>query len=151
MLLRFLSLAALIAVSYTSMFSTAQASPKAKGQADPRSAEAKSNLGTISRAQQAFWLENKNRFAADIKQLDAMLGVKFYDYKIVSTGAQHVFMEATPTMQGLRPYIAGSAYPKGTDNFLQIICEGQQIGKIIASPIFDGKTLKCGKGTIPIE
>jgi hypothetical protein len=147
MFLRLISLAALITVSCAGVFSTAQASPKPKTPSDPRSSEAKSTLGTLVRTQQAFWLEHKNHFATDINQLDAIINGKFYDYKVVKTEPQSVVMQATPKIKGLKPYIAGAAYQKNSDNYSYITCEGQQTGKVIAYPTFDGKALKCGKGT----
>lgn len=145
-----ISIAVLITISYGNLMFIAQASPILKRQSDSRGAEAKSNLGTMIRAQQAFFLESK-RFAADIKQLDARIDGKFYDYKILKAGIRYVFMTATPKVQGLKPYIAGGTYQKNPEIYFRIICEGQQVGKTIAYPIFTGNVLKCGKGTTLIE
>jgi uncharacterized protein YjbI with pentapeptide repeats/type II secretory pathway pseudopilin PulG len=113
-----------------------------------RESEAKSILGTINRAQQAFHLEN-NQFSKSIDQLDAKISGKFYQYDIVDTDAVKVITKATPNQDDLKTYIAGAS--QVNDNFSQIICESKNTDKSIQNPTLDGTTWICGKESIPIE
>jgi uncharacterized protein YjbI with pentapeptide repeats/type II secretory pathway pseudopilin PulG len=113
-----------------------------------RASEAKSSLGTINRAQQAFHLEN-NQFATSIDQLDSKVTGKLYQYDIVDVNAIKVITKATPNQDNLKAYIAGAS--QVNDNFSQIICESQNTSKNIENPTLDGTTWSCGKDSISLE
>jgi type IV pilus assembly protein PilA len=59
-----------------------------------RGSEAKSNIGTINRSQQAYRLEN-NEMASDLTQLDAKISGKFYSYTITGAGDNTAAATAT--------------------------------------------------------
>jgi type IV pilus assembly protein PilA len=59
-----------------------------------RGSEAKSNIGTINRSQQAYRLEN-NRMATALTQLDAKISGKFYSYAVVNSVANSAGATAT--------------------------------------------------------
>jgi type II secretory pathway pseudopilin PulG len=61
-----------------------------------RGSEAKSTLGTLNRAQQAFHLEN-NSFAKSVEDLDARITPKFFSYQVLpSDFKSEAFTTATP-------------------------------------------------------
>jgi type IV pilus assembly protein PilA len=69
-----------------------------------RGSEAKSTLGTINRAQQAYQLE-KGVFAKSIKDLDARVSGKFFNYKVVpSSNPKVAIATATSTQPELKSY-----------------------------------------------
>ena len=86
-----------------------------------RGSEAKSNLGTINRAQQSYRLENST-FSGALTSLDAQISPKFYSY--VPTGGQYTTKTlATTTNKDLKAYAAGVAQ-SGSDNTVASgICE----------------------------
>jgi type IV pilus assembly protein PilA len=86
-----------------------------------RGSEAKSNLGTINRAQQSYRLENST-FAAGVTSLDAKVTGNFYTY--IVTGAQYTTTTAsTPgTNVDLKSYSAGVAQ-SGDNSSAMIVCE----------------------------
>ncbi|XKI48312.1 type IV pilin-like G/H family protein [Altericista sp. CCNU0014] len=91
-----------------------------------RGSEAKSNLGTINRAQQAYRFSN-GTFASDINdlELDAVtLSSQHYVYSVVgSVGTATAVAE--PNSNDYKVYAAGVA--QGNDNTsIQIICESLQ-------------------------
>ncbi len=59
-----------------------------------RGSEAKSNIGTINRSQQAFRLEN-NAMATALTNLDAKISGKFYSYAVGGTDANNASATAT--------------------------------------------------------
>jgi type IV pilus assembly protein PilA len=90
-----------------------------------RGSEAKSNLGTLNRAQQAYHLEN-NVFAKSIQDLDARVSGKFFTYQTEPSGNPNVVITtATPTKPDLKSY-TGVAFILGSGqaaNFASGICE----------------------------
>ncbi len=105
-----------------------------------RGSEAKSNLGTINRSQQAFRLENAT-FATVVTDLDAKVSPKFYTY-VAAGGANTATATASTTLTDLKVYAAGVA--QGTnDQFVQAICESNDVagngGAAAATPA-DGAT-----------
>ena len=86
-----------------------------------RGSEAKSSLGTINRAQQAYRLE-RNTFSADLANLDANITGKFYTYA-ATAGADAAFAThtATTTEADLKGYSSGVS--QNADDFDQLICE----------------------------
>jgi type IV pilus assembly protein PilA len=90
-----------------------------------RGSEAKSNLGTLNRAQQAYHLEN-NIFAKSIQDLDARVSGKFFTYQTEPSENPNVAITtATPTKPDLKSY-TGVAFIIGSGqaaNFASGICE----------------------------
>jgi type IV pilus assembly protein PilA len=91
-----------------------------------RGAEAKSNLGSINRAQQSYRFNN-GTFAPDLNTLNIegmRVSGNYYVYFVAgSTGIATT--QATPASNDLRAYAAGVA--QGSDySFSQIICESLQ-------------------------
>lgn len=86
-----------------------------------RGSEAKSALGTINRAQQAYRLE-RNIFSNDIDNLDVNITGKFYDYA-ATAGANSSFATHTATTNevDLKGYSSGVV--QNGDIFEQVICE----------------------------
>jgi type IV pilus assembly protein PilA len=91
-----------------------------------RGTEAKSNLGSINRAQQSYRFNN-GTFAPDLNTLNIegmRINGNYYVYSITgSTGIATV--QAAPTSNDLKAYAAGVA--QGTDySFAQVVCESLQ-------------------------
>lgn len=86
-----------------------------------RGSEAKSTLGTINRAQQAYRLE-RNEFSDDVDDLDARINGKFYAYAVNGdSDAASAAHTATTNEADLKGY--SSAVAQAGDNFSQLICE----------------------------
>lgn len=88
-----------------------------------RGSEAKSSLGTINRAQQAYRLE-RNNFSTNLGGLDAQINGKFYAYDIQTAGgtvASFATATAETTEADLKGYSAGVS--QNGDDFDQLICE----------------------------
>lgn len=111
--------------------------------------EAKSNLGTLGRAQQSFRLEN-NYFATSVSNLDARISGKFYSYQIISANQNNFYAVAKPQIPNLLSYsIAG--WQDG-DNFYRAICESNQPStEPPAMPQRYGSNLSCPLGSSLIE
>jgi type IV pilus assembly protein PilA len=72
-----------------------------------RGSEAKSNLGIVNRAQQAFHLENKS-FAKSLEDLDTRITPNFFSYEVVpSDSRMKTFTTAIPVSSegNLKSYI----------------------------------------------
>jgi type IV pilus assembly protein PilA len=94
--------------------------------AKARGAEAKSNLGSINRAQQSYRFDN-GTFAPDLNALNTsgmQVSGNYYVYSVTgSTGVATA--QATPNSNDLKAYAAGVA--QGSDYSLsQVICESLQ-------------------------
>jgi prepilin-type N-terminal cleavage/methylation domain-containing protein len=86
-----------------------------------RGSEAKSNLGTINRSQQAYRLE-QNTFANALTNLDAKVTGKFYTYTV--SGAANTATALTTPVAGNGDLKVSSAYVRQNgDTFIQLICE----------------------------
>jgi type IV pilus assembly protein PilA len=85
-----------------------------------KGAEAKANLGTINRAQQAYRLAN-NTMANAVTSLDAKIYQRFYGYLITSFDADNSVTLTTTQQTDLKAYSA--RVQQSGDTFLQIICE----------------------------
>jgi type IV pilus assembly protein PilA len=98
-----------------------------------RGSEAKSNIGTINRSQQAFRLEN-NIFASSLGSLDAKISGKFYSYQL-GTGSATDASVAAPLVAGsdLKTY-AGAVKQSASDVFGQVICESTTNGGTVPTP-----------------
>jgi type IV pilus assembly protein PilA len=97
-----------------------------------RGSEAKSNLGTINRSQQAFRLE-RNTFANAVTDLDARVTGKFYSYTVagdVNTATAVTTPVATAGGGDLK--VSSSYVRQNGDTFLQIICESTETSANVA-------------------
>jgi hypothetical protein len=114
-----------------------------------RESEAKSSLGTVNRAQQAYQLEN-NHFASSINNLDVKLSLKFYNLRVVKTTKNNSYTVAVPKQSGLRSYSA-AVWIQG-DNFYQKICESNQPTSVAPGmPQRNGLKFICPAGSSLIE
>jgi type IV pilus assembly protein PilA len=88
-----------------------------------RGSEAKSNLGTINRAQQSYRLENQT-FADTYTKLDAQIVPKFYSYATTTPTQYQSKTLATPVAanQDLKAYAAGVAQ-SGDNSTATLLCE----------------------------
>jgi prepilin-type N-terminal cleavage/methylation domain-containing protein len=94
-----------------------------------RGSEAKSNIGTINRSQQAFRLEN-NTMASEIAVLDAKITGKFYTYAIDAATVTDSFATVSGTTEqaDLKAYSGGVSQrvTAGQETFAQVVCESDQ-------------------------
>lgn len=115
-----------------------------------RGSEAKSNIGTINRAQQSFRLENP-AFATTggLTNLDAKISGKFYTYTLGagSATAGSVTTAATGVATDLKEYSGAVAQNTATDFFSQVICEADAVGVVVAAGT--PPTLAGGASTCP--
>jgi prepilin-type N-terminal cleavage/methylation domain-containing protein len=95
-----------------------------------RGSEAKSNLGTINRSQQAYRLE-QNQFANALTNLDAKVTGKFYTYTVA--GAVNTATAVTTPVAGNGDLKVSSAYVRQNgDTFIQLICESNNTSAAVA-------------------
>jgi prepilin-type N-terminal cleavage/methylation domain-containing protein len=95
-----------------------------------RGSEAKSNLGTINRSQQAYRLE-QNQFANALTNLDAKVTGKFYTYTVA--GAANTATAVTTPVAGNGDLKVSSAYVRQNgDTFIQLICESTDTSAAVA-------------------
>jgi type IV pilus assembly protein PilA len=99
-----------------------------------RGSEAKSNIGTINRSQQAYRLE-KNAFSTNLGGLDAKISGKFYSYTVGGGTATDASVGATLTAvaSDLKTY-SGAVKQTATDFFGQVICESTTNNGAIPTP-----------------
>jgi type IV pilus assembly protein PilA len=90
-----------------------------------RGSEAKANLGTINRSQQAYRLE-RNTFSTIIDGLDARVTGKFYAYTVGGASAATASALAATVPTELKP--ASALVNQAGDVFSQIICERTTTG-----------------------
>jgi type IV pilus assembly protein PilA len=119
-----------------------------------RNSEAKSNLGTLNRAQQTFLLE-KGTFAKSIGDLDAKISGEFFEYQIVPSGnSKSAIATATPVEPDLKSY-TGFAFTVGsnptTSQFISGICETDRISNTPPAappaPASATKIVQCPPGS----
>ncbi|WP_404787603.1 type IV pilin protein [Altericista sp. CCNU0014] len=86
-----------------------------------RGSEAKANLGTINRGQQAYRLENQT-FSDEVTNLDARITGNFYTYD--ATGGQYTTTTAADpgTNTDLKVYASGVAQ-SGDNTSAMVVCE----------------------------
>ena len=129
-------------------------------QSEAKQSEAKQYLGTMNRAQQAFFLE-KNQFPSDISALG--LGINpetsTYSYKIQaynSGKSSYAISTATPKQSDLKSYIGGvfwTAIPSTNESTtLVILCEGTQPSTRSPSPPkLVGGLPQCASGSTDLD
>lgn len=118
-----------------------------------RGSEAKANLGTINRAQQAYQLENKV-FAKSIQDLDTRVSGTFFTYQIEpSRNPNVVVTTATPTKPDLKSY-TGVAFIIGSGqaaNFGSGICETNAVSptppQLTSIPTSVAEPIECPPGS----
>jgi type IV pilus assembly protein PilA len=123
-----------------------------------RGSEAKSNLGVINRAQQAYRLENQT-FAGALTNLDAQISPKFYDY--TPTGGQYTTKTVTATTTGnsdLKVYASGVSQSALDNTIKNILCEtiATSANSGVADVTMTGSATvtaggSCGTGTVEIK
>ncbi|WP_158534990.1 type IV pilin-like G/H family protein [Acaryochloris thomasi] len=91
-----------------------------------KESEAKSNLGTLNRAQQAFHLEN-SIFAQELETLDARPSGQYFTHQVVpQTNSKSAIATATPVRSVLKSY-TGFAFILGSTSaeykFVSGICD----------------------------
>jgi type II secretory pathway pseudopilin PulG len=120
----------------------------------PRSYEAKSTLGSVNRAQQAYRLEN-GVFSKSLEPLDMKFSPKFFAYKVVPNASKlGTFTIATPTdpTQTLKSYV-GFVFliNPATSEFIYGICETQKPSQkppgLPQPPPSPKKPVKCPTGS----
>jgi type IV pilus assembly protein PilA len=89
-----------------------------------RASEAKSNIGTINRAQQAYRLEEPV-FGPNLTNLDAKISGKFYSYVVSGTGATTASVTANRQSTDIKNYAGNvvQTVTAGADFFGQAVCE----------------------------
>jgi hypothetical protein len=119
-------------------------------------AEARQQVGAMTRAQQAYFLEN-NRFATLIEELGRGFrpNTMGYSYSIVQ-GNQSAIQYGISQKVNLKSYVGAAAIVQISNNeatSIAIVCESIQAGTGNPTPptiSANGQSLVCGAGTTPI-
>jgi type IV pilus assembly protein PilA len=117
-----------------------------------RGSEAKSNIGTINRAQQSYRLE-RGTFTGALTNLDAKISGKFYTYALGAGTATAASVSAalTTVASDLKTFSGAVAQPTGSDFFGQVICESTTNSGAIPTPTAPTATAlpgACASGSI---
>ena len=102
-----------------------------------RQTEAKVNLGTIGRAQQAYHFEH-NTFASTLAQLSAndMLSPEYYNYLSPDTATDSLFKQRATAIDinndRVRDYALGVYFNAGS--YAIALCEGKDVGEVVEAP-----------------
>lgn len=110
-----------------------------------RQQEGKVSVSTISKAQQAYFLENSH-YAESLDDLDVALDPKAYELEIVQVNKQQVITKAVPVEEGLKSYITGVS---GISQL--VVCASNTPGKAISSPVFQNEAWACGPNSTVVE
>jgi type IV pilus assembly protein PilA len=89
--------------------------------AKSRGSEAKNNLGSINRAQQAYRLQY-GTFTGQFSDLDVKIGGKFYSYQLGAADSQNA-SSSTPSATSNDLKLYSSAITLNGDFFGQVMCE----------------------------
>jgi type IV pilus assembly protein PilA len=111
--------------------------------AKTRASEAKANLGTINRSQQAYRLE-RGTFAPSLNDLDAKITGKNYVFSISSSSSLSATARAQNSLSETK--ISSAGVNQINDVFTQIICETvntQPINTVPADPSVNSLPLTC--------
>lgn len=116
----------------------------------PRSSEAKSTLGYVNRAQEAYHLEN-GVFSKSLELLDMKFNPKFFAYKIIPNASKlGTFTIATPAdpTQTLKSCV-GFVFliNPATSEFISGICETHKPPDLPLPPPSPKKPVKCPPGS----
>ncbi|MEC4893222.1 MAG: type IV pilin-like G/H family protein [Oscillatoria sp. PMC 1051.18] len=120
-----------------------------------KQAEAKNYLGSMNRAQQAYWLENKT-FTDSVEQLGISIVPETENYSYsVDSEEKSTFHYGIAKEDKIKSYV-GAVYvgiPKVStlskqETTLSILCEADSPGQIkLPAPTFENGELSCPKGT----
>jgi type IV pilus assembly protein PilA len=101
-----------------------------------RGSEAKSSIGTINRAQQAYRLE-RSTFAGVLTNLDAKISGKFYSYTIGAATATNASVSGSNLSTDIKSYSGAvlQSVSAGVDFFGQVICESTSQNGAIPTPV----------------
>jgi type IV pilus assembly protein PilA len=111
--------------------------------AKTRASEAKANLGTINRSQQAYRLE-RGIFAPSINDLDAKITGKSYVFSVSSSSSLSATARAQNNLSEIK--ISSAGVNQTNDIFTQIICETgdtQMINTAPTDPSVNSLPLTC--------
>ena len=104
-----------------------------------RQTEARNNLGTIGRAQQAYHFEHKT-FASTLEQLSAntMFTPEYYNYPAPDTATDSLFQQRATAIDAntdqVRDYALGVYFNAGS--YTLALCEGKAVGEVVEAPNF---------------
>ena len=106
-----------------------------------REAEAKTALGSLGRAQQAYHLEQGRFYAGGAYQnaLGVSPGSKYYNYPAanaisdINTGVGMQANAQRPTQDGVRNYAAGVYYDGTSAQYNQALCVGDSINATVTA------------------
>lgn len=107
---------------------------------------AKLYVGTMNRAQQAYYLEWDN-FASELEDLgvDIPAATDDYRYEVQSVEPERVVNVAIA--QGSGRSVIGAVYVMG-DTMQAVVCEALEPGSVeLSAPTLEGDTLTCPSGT----
>ena len=116
-----------------------------------RETEATNQLGTISRAQQAYHFERQT-FAStlDLLTLNSSFNAQYYNYPdpvLIADGVKHRAEPIQPIENRMRNYASGIYFDAGTYEI--IICQGRDIGENVDAPDASGDP--CTNGGNQLE
>ncbi|PZD72124.1 hypothetical protein C1752_04009 [Acaryochloris thomasi RCC1774] len=142
-----LLISSLLGCTATEVSDSGPASPEEAGSltGPAREQEGKVSVSTLSKAQQAFFLEN-SRYAESLDELDIALAPKHYELEIVEVSNQQVITKAVPIEEGLKSYITGVS---GISQL--VVCASDAPGKEISSPVFQNEAWACGPNSTLVE
>ncbi len=145
LLLGFVAGCATTTVSDTEASESLDETGNLSGEGQVRQQEGKVSVSTVSRAQQAYFLDN-SKYAGSLDDLDIALEPKFYELEIVEVTAKQVITKATPKEEGLKSYITGVS---GISQL--VVCASDAPGKDIAKPVFQNEAWTCGPNSVSVE
>lgn len=99
--------------------------------AKTRASEAKTNLGTINRSQQAYRLE-RGSFAPSIADLDAKITGKYYLFLVSGNSSSSATATAQNNLSDMK--ISSAGVNQTNDVFTQVICETVDTKPINTAP-----------------
>jgi type IV pilus assembly protein PilA len=114
--------------------------------AKARGSEAKSAIGAINRAQQAYHLQHET-FTGQMSNLSIAAGGKYYQYSLGAADRQDASVTATPLLNDLKSYSA--AVTQIGDFFGQAICESLEPSATAGpatAPTAPGQSGACSPG-----
>lgn len=122
-----------------------------------KQAEAKTFLGNLNRAQQAFYTEH-NHFSDSISALTITTGNShYYNYSITvnNTGQASATHQATPLIPKVRAYIGMSAIVQdniGNLGIQTVVCEADDpTANPVTAPMQTATSVGCAPGSRPLE
>ncbi|MGB0561602.1 MAG: type IV pilin-like G/H family protein [Spirulinaceae cyanobacterium] len=114
----------------------------------PRLNDARGTVGSLLRAQQAYYIENGS-FASDIDTLGVAIDSETSRYSITigSNSPSQAHVTATAKMEGL-PSLTGAVFAT-SDSTQSILCQTAQPSTVPPSvPIFTNATTACPPGSV---